>query len=99
MPTVVSDIFALIGNLVRIIGFLVVGFALGRMVFDHFKLGDWRFQAILLLGLFGLLIGLAAFSSPGAIGAFAIGVAVAYFMSMMPAKSEAKEVKNEVTQP
>ncbi len=99
MPTILSDLFALLADLISVVGFLLVGFALGRMVFDNFKLGDWRFQAILLLGLFGLLIGLAAFSSPAAVGAFAIGVAVAYFLTMMPMKTETQEGKNDLKQP
>ncbi len=88
MSSVLSEVLALFGQLLRIIGFLVAGFALSRLVFDHFRLGDWRLQLAYVLGLFGLFIAVIAFSSPGAAGAFAIGLAIAYFLTMMPRKAE-----------
>ncbi len=96
MPPILIDLLGLLGNVIRAIGFLAVGFALGRLVFDHFKLGDWRFQAILILGLFGLLVGITATSTAGSAGALALGIAAAYFMTMKPPKSE---VKTESPQP
>ncbi len=87
MPTV-SNLITLLGLLVRALGFLAIGFALGRLVFDHFKLGDWRLQIAYVLGLFGLFIAVMAFSSPGSTGAFAFGVAAAYFMVLMPRTAE-----------
>ena len=98
MPSLVSDIFGFLGILLRALGFLVAGVALGRLVFEHFAMGDWRLQAILALGIFGLLIGITAFSSPGSAGAFALGLGGAYFMTMMPKKT-ATEIKTETTQP
>ena len=91
MPLVLTDIFSLIGYLLRIIGFLVVGWALGRFVFEHFNAGSWQLQIAYVLGLFGLLIGLTAFSSAGSAGAFALGVGIAYFMIFTPLKNGPKE--------
>ncbi len=88
MPSVLTDLLGLFGHLVQAIGFLAAGFALSRLVFEHFRLGDWRLQIAYVLGLFGLFIAVMAFSSPGPAGAFAIGIAVAYFMTMMPRKAE-----------
>ena len=80
MPLIVNDIAELLGYLLRAIGFLVAGLALGRLVLENFKAGNWQLQIALLLGLFGLLIALTVFSSPGSAGAFALGVGGAYFM-------------------
>ena len=87
MPPIVNDIFGFLGFLLRALGFLVAGVAIGRLVFDSFKSAEWQVKIALALGFFGLLIGLTDFASPGSAGAFALGAGGAYFMSMMPAKS------------
>ena len=84
MPPIVSDISAFLGILLRALGFLVVGVAVGRLVFDNFKNSEWQLKIALALGFFGLLIGLTDFASPGSAGAFVLGAGGAYFMSMMP---------------
>jgi hypothetical protein len=95
MPPIVSDISAFLGILLRALGFLVFGFAAGRFVFENFKNSEWQLKIALALGLFGLLIGLTDFASPGSAGAFALGAGGAYFMSMMPAsKSKDEAPKN-----
>jgi hypothetical protein len=95
MPPIVSDISAFLGILLRALGFLVFGFAAGRVVFVNFKNSEWQLKIALALGLFGLLIGLTDFASPGSAGAFALGAGGAYFMSMMPAsKSKDEAPKN-----
>ncbi len=86
MPTIVTDIFGFLGFLLRALGFLVAGVAVGRFFFDSFKSAEWQVKIALALGFFGLLIGLTDFASPGSAGAFALGAGGAYFMSMMPAK-------------
>jgi len=87
MPSIVNDVFTFLGFLLRALGFLVVGVAVGRLVFDNFKNSEWQLKIALALGFFGLLIGLTDFASPGSAGAFALGAGGAYFMSMMPMKS------------
>jgi hypothetical protein len=93
MPPIVNDVFTFLGFLLRALGFLVVGIAVGRLVFDNFKNSEWQLKIALALGLFGLLIGLTDFASPGSAGAFALGAGGAYFMSMMPVKKPADDTK------
>ena len=91
MPPIIGEISSFIGFILRAFGFLVVGVAAGRFVLDNFKMSVWQVQIALVLGLFGLLIGLTDFASAGSAGAFALGVGGAYFMNMMPQKSEGKD--------
>ena len=93
MPPIVTDIFGFLGFLLRALGFLVVGLALGRFVLDNYKNSPWQVQIALALGFFGLLIGLTDFASPGSAGAFALGAGAAYFMTMMPKKPEDDSMK------
>jgi hypothetical protein len=93
MPVVVSDVFGLLGVLVRGIGFLIFGLGLGRFTLDAFKGAAWQVQIALALGLFGLLIALTDFASPGSAGMFALGAGIAYFMANMPKKADSDEEK------
>jgi uncharacterized membrane protein len=87
MQPIIGEISGFLGILLRALGFLVVGLAVGRFVLDNFKTSVWQVQIALVLGFFGLLIGLTDFASAGSAGAFALGSGVAYFMNMMPQKS------------
>ncbi len=88
MPPILLDLSSFIGILIRFLGFLVAGLALGRFVLDEFKNAAWQVQIALMLGLFGLLIGLTTFSSAGSAGGFALGLGGSYFMTMMPRKTD-----------
>jgi hypothetical protein len=88
MPLGVNDIFGLLGFLLRALGFLVVGLAVGRFVLDNFKKSVWQVQIALSLGFFGLLVGLTDFASAGSAGAFALGAGVSYFINLMPEKTD-----------
>jgi hypothetical protein len=88
MPPVVNDIFAFLGFLLRALGFLAFGFGAGRFVLDNFKMSAWQVQIALVLGLFGVLIAVTTFATPGSAGAFALGAGAAYLMSSMPRKSD-----------
>jgi hypothetical protein len=88
MPPILTDLSSFVGFLIRFLGFLVAGLALGRFVLDQFKSVPWQVQIALVLGLFGLLIGLTTFASAGSAGGFALGLGGAYFMTMMPRKTE-----------
>lgn len=94
MPPVLTDLSSFVGFLIRFLGFLVAGLALGRFVLDQFKSVAWQVQIALALGLFGLLIALTTFSSAGSAGGFALGLGGAYFMTMMPRKTEDDSVKS-----
>ncbi len=93
MPPTVTDLAAILGFLLRALGFLVAGLALGRFVLESFKAANWQVQIALVLGLFGLLVGITDFSSPGSAGAFALGVGGAYFWTMMPTPSTSSTKK------
>jgi hypothetical protein len=88
MPEVVYEVFGFLGFLLRGLGFLVIGFALGRFTLEAYEKAGWQLQIALALGFFGLLIGLTHFSSPGAAGAFALGGGVALLMANTPKKDD-----------
>ena len=93
MPIIISDIFSLLGFLLRAVGFLVVGLALGRFFLDSYKKAIWQLQIALVLGFFGLLIALTDFSSAGSAGAFALGAVIYLLMAYAPKKEEEPEEK------
>jgi hypothetical protein len=66
---------------------------LGRLLLDNFKGTVWQVQIALALGFFGLLIGLTVFSTPGSVGAFALGAGAAYFWSPQSGKSDSNKRK------
>jgi hypothetical protein len=93
MPPIVSEIFSFLGFLLRALGFLLFGFGAGRFMLDAYPKATWQVQIALVLGFFGLLIGLTDFSSAGSAGAFALGAGAAFLMSGMPKKKDDTEVK------
>lgn len=93
MPNVVSDIFSFLGFLLRAVGFLVIGFALGRFMLEAYKKAVWQLQIALALGFFGLLTALTHFSSAGSAGAFALGAGIAILMANAPKKDGDPEEK------
>lgn len=93
MPPIVNSIFGFLGFLLSALGFLVFGFAVGRFVFETYKGSEWQVRIALALGLFGLLIGLTDFATPGSAGAFALGAGGAYLLSALPKKQEDDDEK------
>ncbi len=91
MPPVVTDVFSLFGFLLRFLGFLVIGFGLGRFVLDNYKMSEWQVRIALALGFFALLVGLTAYASPGSSGAFALGSGAALVSAWMPRKAISEE--------
>jgi len=87
-----NDILEIFGFLIRLVGFLLVGLGLGRFLLDSYPKANWQLQIALILGFFGLLIGLTVYSSPGSAGAFALGAGIAFFTAK---KNEAEEPKPE----
>jgi hypothetical protein len=90
-----NAILAVLGFLLRGLGFLVFGFAIGRFVLDAYQKANWQLQIALALGFFGLLIGLTDFASPGSSGAFALGAGVALIMANMNKNKGDEEEKKE----
>ncbi len=76
MPTILTDLFSLLGYLLGAIGFLVFGLALGRFFPASYKKAIWQVQIALALGFFGLLIAITDFASAGSAGAFALGAGI-----------------------
>ncbi len=90
--TTLNDILSLFGFLLRAVGFGLFGFGIGKFVLNAYRNAAWQLQVALALGLFGLLIGLTDFSSPGSAGAFALGAGIAFFT---PKKDGAEASQSE----
>ncbi len=88
MPPIVSEIFGFLGFLLSAFGLLLFGFAGGRFMLDAFQKSAWQVQVALVLGLFGALVGLANYTTPGSAGAFALGAGIAFLMSGMGKKQD-----------
>ena len=90
MDPLLTDVVGLFGLIVRFLGFLVFGFAIGRFVFDNYQVSEWQVRIALALGFFGLLVGLTAYASPGSSGAFALGSGVALIPRRAVSEEESK---------
>ena len=91
MPPIVNEILGFLGFIMRFLGFLVFGFAVGRFVLDQFSKVERQVQIALALDFFGLAVAFTNFATPGSAGAFALGGGVAFVMASMPKKSEDEE--------
>jgi hypothetical protein len=81
MPTIVYEIIDLIGSLIRLIGVTVLGLGMGWLSLDLLRKNpSWQLQAVVFLGLAGLVIAMVILFFGGATGAFALGVGLAIFM-------------------
>jgi len=89
-----EEILGILGFIVRFLGFLVIGFGLGRFLLDNYKVGEWQVKVSLALGFFALLAALTHFSSPGSAGAFALGSGISLLMAGMK-KPEGEEEKSK----
>ncbi|MBM3124001.1 MAG: hypothetical protein FJZ87_02890 [Chloroflexi bacterium] len=88
MPPIVNDIFSFLGFLLSAFGLLVFGFASGRFILETFPKSNWQVQITLVLGIFGVAVGLANFVTPGSAGAFALGAGISFLASGMGKKKE-----------
>ncbi|MBL8097622.1 MAG: hypothetical protein JNK81_00465 [Anaerolineales bacterium] len=86
-----QQVLSVVGFVIRAIGFIVLGFAVGRFTMDAYKKAVWQVQIALAVGFFALLVGLTHYSSPGSMGTFALGAGVALIMSFMPPKKDNDE--------
>ncbi len=87
----VTGVLSIIGYVIRALGFIVLGFSVGRFTMDAYKKAVWQVQVALALGFFGLLVGLTNYSSAGSMGMFALGAGVAMILSGMAKKEEDTE--------
>lgn len=88
-----QEILSILGHILRLLGFLVFGFAVGRFVWDNYKASEWQVKIALALGFFGLAIALTEFASAGSAGGFALGAGTAFLMAGMPKKEDREEQK------
>ena len=89
MPAIVFDIINIIASLLRLLGAAALGVGIGYLVVDlYHKAQEWLMQAVLFLGLAGLVIAMAVFLAPGALGAFGLGFGAAIFLWAMPKKKK-----------
>ena len=84
----VFQVLELLGLLLRALGFALFGFGASRFALGAYEKGNWQVQVAIVLGLFGMLVGLTNYASPGSAGAFALGAGIAFFASGRPAKKE-----------
>lgn len=94
MPPVATDLLSLFGFIFRFLGFLVAGYAIGRFFLENYKVSEWQVRIALVLGFFGLFVGVTAYASPGSSGAFALGSGIALLAALLPRKAaDSEEVK------
>ena len=91
MPPLVFDILSVLGFLISALGFLLFGFGVGRFTFGAYEKAVWQVQIALVLGFFGMLIGVANFTSPGSTGMFVLGAGIALFLSGRAKKEDEEE--------
>jgi len=91
MDPLLNDIVGWLGLIIRFIGFLVFGLAVGRFVWDNFKTSEWQVKIALALGFFALAAALTNYASPASSGAFALGSGIAFLMAGMPKKDTEAE--------
>ena len=86
-----AEILSTIGFVIRALGFIVLGFGVGRFTMDAYNKAVWQLQIALAVGFFGLLVGLTNYASPGSMGMFALGAGIAILLSGMAKKEEETE--------
>jgi predicted permease len=92
MPDIVYQIIDMLASLIRMLGMAALGVALGYLAVDLFhKAMGWPMQAAIFLGLAGLVIAMAVFLAPGALGAFGLGLGVAVFLWGIPRKKKEEQ--------
>ncbi|MBI3161268.1 MAG: hypothetical protein HYZ23_02100 [Chloroflexi bacterium] len=85
------EVLSVIGHVIRALGFIVLGFGVGRFTTDAYKSAVWQVQVALAVGFFGLLVGLTNYASAGSMGTFALGAGAAIIMASMGKKEEKEE--------
>jgi len=85
------EVLSVFGNVIRALAFIVLGFGVGRFTMDAYKKAAWQVQIALVLGFFGLLVGLTNYASPGSMGMFALSSGIALIMAGMAKKEDKPE--------
>jgi hypothetical protein len=97
MPPVIYELLNIIGFAIRVGGMIVLGVAFSFFTLEFFKKGQqvWMVQVSLFLGFIGLVIALSTFTSPGTLGAFALGAGGGLLFHLGMKKDEKKEEDKE----
>jgi hypothetical protein len=89
MPQILYEIINMIASFIRMLGMAALGVGIGYLVVDLLRKAEgWPMQAVVFLGLVGLVIAMAVFLSWGSMGGFGIGMGVAIFLWGMPKKQK-----------
>jgi hypothetical protein len=86
MDPTLQLVIDIVAMLVRFLGMLAFGFAAGWFTLEAFRKGGWQVQAAAILGLLGAAVGLAHYTSAGALGAFGLAAGGAILLFGMPRK-------------
>ena len=92
IPQILYDIINMFASFIRLVGMAALGVGIGYLAVDLLhKAQDWPTQAIVFLGLVGLVIAMVVFLAWGALGGFGIGLGAAIFIWGTPKKKKEKE--------
>jgi len=93
MPPIIYNLLDIIGFILRVGGLIVLGVAFSFFTVEFFRKGQqvWMVQVAIFLGFVGLVIALSTFTSPGALGAFALGAGGGLLYKLAMPKGEKKD--------
>jgi multisubunit Na+/H+ antiporter MnhB subunit len=93
MPPIIYDLLNILGFAIRVGGMIVLGVAMSYFTLEFYRKGQqvWMLQIALFLGFIGLVIALSTFTSPGSLGAFALGAGGMLIYQLGFEKDEKKE--------
>jgi hypothetical protein len=74
----ITGILDILSMLLRVLSFLIGGFALGRFTLDAYRKAEWQVQVALVVGFFLLVIGIVDFAPIGPASAFVLGAGIAF---------------------
>jgi hypothetical protein len=97
MQTALLQIANILGELLGIAGLLVFGLAMGWLALRQLRESgqNWPVRIAVFLGLLGVVAVLAWVATPGELGAFTLGCAIAIFIWGLPGKKAAEPQKEE----
>ena len=100
MSETVASILSALGYFLSAVGFGAFGYAIARFWVEAYPKSNWQLQIAMMLGLFGMFVGVADFASPGSAGAFALGASAPFLLPLLMAKKPAAPKKEpEVKMP
>jgi NhaP-type Na+/H+ or K+/H+ antiporter len=92
IPQILYDIIDMFASFIRLVGMAALGVAIGYLAMDLLrKAQGWPMQAVVFLGLLGLVIAMVVFLAWGALGGFGIGLGAAIFIWGMPKKKKTEK--------